>query len=168
MALALVAVGAACGSRSGEGGRLEASWTGADTGRLSVPARADWCANDTLLQIIGEAGDSGLAIAVLPADSLAPGVYPVGVPTPRRTRPGARAGIRWFGETLIEGYHTLSGVVRVDSGRTLNGTIEATLKNVNDGAQLTLTGAFHNLVIEPGSPGRCGGGSPLRPDTSVR
>ena len=155
------------GCREESGGRVEVSWTGADTGQFTFPGRAEWCAGDTMLQVIGEAGDSGIIIAVFPRDTIAPGTYPVTEPTRARTRPSARAAMRWFGETLVQGYHSLSGVVQVDSGSTVSGKVEATVKSVNDGGQLNLTGRFNNLAMAAGTPVSCGADAPLGPDTTI-
>lgn len=75
----------------GDAGRLSVSWTGADSGSLRVPVRATWCPLDSVLEITGADGDSGIALALLPADSLAPGIYPVmspGATSASGPRPG--------------------------------------------------------------------------------
>ena len=163
------ALALACrGGESEAPGRIEVAWTGADTGRLEAPAVARWCSNDTLLEIVAEVGDSGVAVTLFPPDTVKSGVYPVGKPTSSRSRPSARLGLRWFGETLIEGYHSLSGVVTVDSGGAIDGTIDATLLSVTDGGQLNLAGTFRDLRVVAGSAALCGQEPAVQPDTSVR
>jgi hypothetical protein len=135
---------------------IDVRWTGADTGRLRAPAVARWCANDSVIEISGALGDSGVAVALLLSDSVSAGVFPVEMPLARRSRPGARVALRWSGVTLIEGYYSLSGIVSVDSGAEMNGSLEATLTNVNDRGQITLDGAFRDLSLQPGSAETCG------------
>lgn len=141
---------AACSKGKDARGRLEVGWTGADTGTLNVPATAQWCPADSALEISGIAADSGAAVAIFPADTIKPGVYPAGAPGAGMARPRAGVALRRFGENLILGYYSLSGTVTVDSGSPLNGSLQATLKSVNTGDQVTVTGSFRGLVIEPG------------------
>jgi hypothetical protein len=165
--LAALAFGLGCGSDDPVGpGRIEVEWTGADTGQLRVAATARWCANDSLVEITGAAGDSGVALAVLPNDTVAAGVFPVGMPLASRSRPTARVAIRWPSETLVEGYYGLTGTVTVDSGAGLNGTLEATLRSVNDGGEISVIGIFRELRVQPGSQEDCGGGESVAPDGS--
>jgi hypothetical protein len=163
--LSLLAALACRGEQPGEPGMIDVRWTGADTGRLQVPAVARWCANDSVIEISGSRGDSGVAVALLPGDSVSIGVFPVGMPLARRSRPGARVALRWSGETLIEGYYSLSGIVTVDSGAELNGSLQATLTNVNDRGQITLDGTFHDLSLRQGSAEACGIVNPNAPDS---
>jgi len=159
---------AACGKGEDGRGRIELGWTGADTGKLNVPATAQWCPADTALEVSGIEGDSGVAVAIFPADTIAPGVYPVGAPGQGLAGPRAGVGLRRFGENLILGYYSLSGTVTVDSGSPLHGALQAALKNLNNGEQVTVTGSFRGLAIEPGTT-MCrditGGNAP---DTVVR
>jgi hypothetical protein len=142
----------ACGGDDATGpGRIEVEWTGADTGLLQAPAIARWCANDSLLEISGALGDSGVALAVIPRDSQLAGSFQVDPPLATRSRPSARVALRWPGETLIEGYYGLSGSVTVDSGAGFSGRLEATLRSVNDGDELNVHGVFHELTIVTGS-----------------
>jgi hypothetical protein len=147
-------------------GRIDVAWTGADTGRFEVPASAEWCAGDSLVMISGESGDSGFAAALLTRDSLTRGVYPIGEPVAARPRPGSRVALRWAGETLIEGYHGMSGVLTVEPGEPLHGKIEATMKSVTDGGQINLTGTFDELRVTAGQPAQCGLAPASLPDSA--
>ena len=139
----------ACGrGDAGGSGRILVSWTGADTGRLETRAFARWCAEDSVLEIVGEAGDSGVAVALFPqGDTVLPGVVPLGPPGSGRARPRGGVALRWFGENMIAGYYTLSGIVTVEESPGLAGRIEATVKNAMDGRQLTVAGEFEGLAI---------------------
>lgn len=166
--LPLAALVFALACRGGETtgpGRIEVTWTGADTGQLSVPGTARWCGNDSLVEITGFSGDSGVALAVFPSDTaVRPGVFPITLPLASRSRPTARVAIRWPGETLTEGYYGLSGTVTVDSGTSLTGSLEATLKSVNDGNSISMSGSFREIPIQPGSAESCA--APVSPDGS--
>lgn len=172
MRLALAAVLGlvlACGGPDAAGpGTIEVEWIGGDTGQLRVPASAYWCAGDSVVEISGAAGDSGIAFAVLPRDTVSAGVFPVGMPLPLRSRPGARVAVRWPGETMVEGYYSLSGTVTVDSGADLNGSLEAVLRSVISGRQITLSGTFRDLRVEPGSATICGGTPPAPDDEGMQ
>jgi hypothetical protein len=163
-------LGACGGAETAGPGRIEVAWTGSDTGRLQVSATARWCANDSVVEIIGAAGDSGVALAVMPADSVRPGNFPVGLPIPTRSRPAARVALRWPGETLMEGYYGFSGSVMVDPGSAQSGRVEATLKNINDSREISVSGNFRELTVLPGSAESCGlaGPAPLVSDSSGR
>ena len=138
-------------------GRIAVSWTGADTGHLSVPALARWCDNDSVVEISGAAGDSGVAFAMLPRDSaVSPGDFPVGLPLHDRIRPSARVALRWVGEMLTEGYYGLRGTVTVDSGSSLSGSVQATLRSVNNSKEISLNGTFTRVRIQPGAAASCG------------
>lgn len=164
----LILLGACGGDETTGPGQIDVAWTGADTGRLEVPATARWCASDSMVQVVGAAGDSGVALAVMPRDSVAPGTFPVGVPRLSRPRPAARVGLRWLGETMVEGYYSLSGTVTVDPGAQLNGSLEATLRNINDGGEISLSGTFRQLSIQPGTPEFCGAGTTVPSDSGMQ
>ena len=154
---------AACGNEKKADARLALDWTGADTGRLEAPATARWCPADTTLEIAGVEADSGVAVAIFPPDSIAPGVYPVGAPGQVMARPRAGIALRRFGENLVLGYYSLSGTVTVDSGAPLHGSLQATLKGVNSGDQVNVSGSFNGLAVEAGGL-TC---RPDRPGTAV-
>ena len=166
--LALLGVNLGCREHDPTGpGRIAVSWTGADSGELRAPALARWCGNDSLIEITGATGDSGVALAMLPRDTtLAPGDFPVGMPLPARTRPSARVALRWVGESLTEGYYSLNGRVTIDSGSSLSGSVQATLRSVNDGEEISLNGTFTQVRVQPGSAESCGSAADAPADTS--
>jgi hypothetical protein len=156
-ALALLVVG--CGGRepkAGDGPRLELQWTGADTGRMAGPATAEWCEPLQVLEINGVAGDTGIAIALYPRDSIRPDSYPV-VPPERAdsTPPAAAVALRYFAETAVKGYQGDSGrvLVSVPAPGRLSGRFSASLKSASDGTRLRATGAFRDLRVVPATRG---------------
>ena len=154
---------AAChGGKSGSG-RLDVMLTSTtDTVRFKVRARAHWCASDSSLEIVGTRGDSGLAVALFPKDSLLPGAYPVGAPDHAViVRPSARVGARWFGKTLVEGFYSVSGVVNLSAGGTVSGDLVAMLQGVGTEGQEEARGTFRNVPVRAAEL-PCGS----RPDTT--
>jgi hypothetical protein len=156
----LAVVGAGCGRREAPaadaGPWLEVRMTGADSGSLRGRATAEWCDTLRLLAVEVLSGDSGLGLALHPADSLAPGEYAVRPPAaPDSTRPSAAVGLRWLAETSILAYQGDSGEVtlaRRPDG-SWSGVLHAVTRSVNDGSRLTVTGTFRGLRPVPMSRG---------------
>ena len=112
--IGLVPATACSRERSAEspGGSLEAQWIGSDTGKLVAPAVAEWCGSLRVLELRAVHGDTGIALALYPADSLAAGDYPAVQPERgESTRPSAAVVMRWFAETSIRGFRGDSGSV---------------------------------------------------------
>jgi hypothetical protein len=151
-ALVLIAACAGREPKTTEAARLEVQWTGADTGRLAGPATAEWCGALRVLEIHGVAGDSGIAIALYPRDSIRPDSYPVVRPERAdSTPPAAAVALRYFAETAVKGYQGDSGRVLVNApaaGR-LSGRFSASLKSASDGTRLHASGAFRDLRVVP-------------------
>jgi hypothetical protein len=102
--------------------RLEVGWQSDSlSGRLAAPAVATWCTGRGRLLVSASAGDSGFAVTVLPADSLAvapvPGSYPVGDPGAARIlRPSAALALRRQEESRGAGYQSRSGSLDLAPG----------------------------------------------------
>ena len=56
---------AACGHRTG---RMDATWSGADKGRMSGQAGALWCRASRVAVVTGVSGDTGVSLLIHPAD----------------------------------------------------------------------------------------------------
>ena len=173
MAAAGVLGVAAC-SRGGASerrtGSLEVEWTGADTGKLSAPAIAEWCDSLGVLELRAIHGDTGFALALFPADSAraagtaGPGRYRVRPPAKGTARPWSALALRWFAETSIRGFKGDSGAVTVESagaGATA-GRFDAWLRSATDASKLTVKGSFKGLTVTPAGP-ECAG-RPISPD----
>jgi hypothetical protein len=149
-------------------GSLEVQWVGSDTGRFTAPVVAEWCDSLRLLELRALRGDTGVALALYPTDSVAPGQYKV-VPPQRgdSARPAAAVALRWFAETAIRGFRSDSGTVTLTAGAGRGvdaGRFSATLRSANEGSRLTLAGSFSGLTVAPGSP-ECAGAAPDPDDT---
>lgn len=153
MALAIVLVGLpGCKrlpARSGAG-QIDVRWTGSERGRLSGKAVAEWCAILRLLEIRAIRGDTGIAVAIYPADTVTPGEYRVIDPAKAESLPPAAAiGLRWASQTAIKGFQGESGSVvleRSTSGE-LSGRVTAAGRSVTDTQRVTIEGSFRDLTI---------------------
>ena len=151
------------------GGRLSIRWMGPDTAAVSAPAVAEWCASLHLLEIRAITGDTGAGIVLYPADTIGPGVYPVGRPqgADSAQRPSAAVALRWFSKTTVMGYQADTGRVTVE--RTPKGEIAGRFgvgaRPLVTGARLTASGTFERLRIVT-APVTCAGRSAA--DTAAR
>lgn len=148
--LLVVALAACSASEASREGRLEARWTGTDTGQVSGFAQAEWCDDQRRLEIRIIKGDTGLAVAVFPEVVLSPDTYRVVAAGSRDSAPPkARVALRWFGATAISGLQGDSGTVvleRTDSGQ-LTGHLAARASSVSNSDRVTVTGEFQNLAV---------------------
>jgi hypothetical protein len=152
--LAVLAILAACKGSTGHKpgtGKLEAHWTGSDTGKISVTARAEWCGRDRFLEIRAVRGDTGLALALFPRDTVVPGRYQVRALPLADSRPAASVGLRLFAQTAIKGFQGDSGSVQLrrSTAGVFSGEIEARARSVSGIQRVHLTGTFHDLTILP-------------------
>jgi hypothetical protein len=169
--LAVLFIVAACKGSTGHKpgtGKLEAHWTGSDTGKISVTARAEWCGRDRFLEIRGVRGDTGLALALFPRDTVVPGRYQVRtLPLPDSTRPAASVGLRLFAQTAIKGFQGDSGSVQLrrSTPGVFSGEIDARARSVSGIQRVHVTGTFHDLTILPQVRG-CGPPPPPSPKSA--
>lgn len=157
--LSLMAACAKWESPQTQAGRLEAGWTGADSGRtgadsskISAPAAAEWCADRRLLEIRAIQGETGLAIALYPLDTIVSDSYPVVEPTRADSaRPSASVALRLFSQTAIEGYQGDSGTVLLErsSSGQLSGSLTARARSVPNGERIRLRGKFERVAVLP-------------------
>jgi hypothetical protein len=109
---AVVLLATAACARGGDGSRLNASWTGSDTGEISASPTAIWCPVASRLEVKAEREDVGFGLVLYPRGDLQAGDYRVfdpGIDTVHR--PGASGAARWFSEREIMGFQTDSGSV---------------------------------------------------------
>jgi hypothetical protein len=163
---------AACGkwdSQALQAGQLEARWTGADSGKISAPAAAEWCADRLLLEIRAIQGDTGLALALYAVDSIAVDSYPVVEPTRADSAPpSARVALRLFSPTTIKGYQGDSGKVILERSRSgqLSGSLAARARSALNGEQIRLSGRFEGIAVTPQERGCAPGPADSAPDTT--
>jgi hypothetical protein len=156
--VALLLVAACWGSveEPAQTGRLEARWVGPDTGQVSAPATAEWCAQRRLLEIRAVHSDTGVGLVLYPLDSIEADTYRVvrgaGADS---LAPSAAVALRLFAPTAIKGYQGDSGnvVLKRSGSGELSGTIEARSRSVLDGKLLRISGDFRDLVVVPQTRG---------------
>jgi hypothetical protein len=166
---AAICVSTACGRSAspGRSGRVDASWTGADSGRIATRVASEWCPERRLLEIRAIQGDTGLAVVLYPVDTIEPDTYRVVLPESADTSPPAAAvALRVFSSNAVQGYQGDSGSVVMDrsSSGALSGTVEARLRSAVNGQLLTISGRLRDLVVVPQHRG-CGEDTVVTPDT---
>jgi hypothetical protein len=137
-------------------GKVDFHWSGTEPGKLSSPAIAEWCPELRVLEIRGIRGDTGVAVAIYPNDTLiAPGQYRVVRPTTSESLSHANVGVRWASQTSIKGFQGESGSVVVERARSgeLSGRVNAAARSVSDTQQLVLEGTFKDITIRPQARG---------------
>lgn len=153
--LALVAAVAASLAACGPGGRtLHVAWTGGDTGRVTLPARARHCSGAPI-ELLAASGDTGVIVALYGGEPLQPGTYRVTEPTLAPTqRPAATLGARWLDSTTIAGYRGADGTVTLtETAPRLSGSFSARARLLDGSREITLTGEFRGIPVEPCPPG---------------
>jgi hypothetical protein len=129
---------------------VEVQWNGSKSGSMEGEGVAEWCAPRRLLQISLVQGDTGMALALYPNDSVASGVYPVIDPArAESTPPAAGLAVRWLAATTVQGFQGDSGRVNLDRSATgrLSGRLGARARSVVDTQRIRLTGTFRNLTV---------------------
>lgn len=143
-------------SWGGGSGQLDAHWTGTEEGRISGPATAEWCSIRKLLEIRALQGDTGVALALYPTDTIVAGEYRViDPPKAESLPPAAGVALRWLTQTAIRGFQGESGAVvleRSQSG-TLSGHVVAGARSVTDTMRVVISGTFRNLTVRPQARG---------------
>lgn len=138
--------------RPPDGGHLQATWSGPDGGKISSPASAEWCAARKLLEIRAVRGDTGIALALYPKDTLVGGRYRVVDPLRAESLPPA-AGIalRWFTQNAVKGFQGDTGTVFLDRSPSgeLGGSVSAGARSVADTQRVTVKGTFDGLTVHP-------------------
>ena len=137
-------------------GRLDARWTGPDSGQMSAPAIAEWCPGRRLLEIRAVHGDTGLAMVLYPLDTIDADTYRVVSPAGADSlAPSAAVALRLFSPTAIKGYQGDSGnvVLKRSGSGALSGSVEARSRSVINGELLRITGKFRDVAVMPQTRG---------------
>jgi hypothetical protein len=142
--LTLLALATACGGSE----RVVIAWTGADTGQATLRASASRCPGE--IQLFATAGDTGVAMLLFPASKVLGGAeLPVLAPADaKQTRPAAAVAARWIDSARVDGYHGVTGTVRLTEGeQVLNGEFRSDLRREGDQAVVTLTGQIRRVRV---------------------
>ncbi len=143
----LAALAGACS----RGPVIHASWTGSDTGTAVLRARAAWCGSGGPLVIFGQAGDTGIGLAVYPADSLVATRYGVFDPTRGVTRPGAAVAARWTRKLVMSDLRGTAGDVTLSRvGAAVSGRFTARTTGVVMRGAVSIAGSFSAIPVVQG------------------
>lgn len=149
----------ACGSGSSNTGTVEAEWRGADRGRLVTKATAVHCPESGIVLVEGIRADSGLALALFPADlgAIASGEYVVTAGNAAEVpRPGALAAFRAFNTAELRAWESYAGTVAVTTGGgRLDGEFQLRLRLAEGADTLRMTGALRAVPVVADTVG-CG------------
>lgn len=159
--LGLLLSGAACrrssGSQrdpdeTGSGGKLSASWIGADTGKLSARPRAVFCTGGNRLELTAVKGDAGVGLAIYPVAAVVPGSYDAFDPVADSIkRPGVAGAARWFTEREIDAYQSDWGSLQLTrDGQGFAGVFALHMRKIG-GAEdsIVLNGRFSGVMPGP-------------------
>jgi len=127
---------------------MTVAWTGADTGRATLAARAMRCGSE--IQLFATSGDTGVAMVLYPGGKRLPaGDYPVLAPADvRDTRPAATVASRWLDSAQVSGYRSVSGTVHITMSATrLDGNFQALMHRDGDLAELSLRGRIAAVAL---------------------
>src|SRR4051812_33985133 len=131
---------------------MDVSWAGSARGNLSGAATAEWCGILKLLEIRGIRGDTGIAIAIYPADTIKTGDYPVREPARAESLPpAAGVALRWTTETAVKGFQGESGSIRLgrSAAGVLSARVTAAARSVTDTQRISVQATFRDLTVHP-------------------
>ena len=130
---------------------MHASWTGSDTGRAVLRARAAWCGSGGPLVLFAQAGDTGIGLAVYPPDSLVAERYAVFDPTLGVKRPGAAVAARWTRKMVMADLRGTTGDVTLSRvGGAVSGRFTARTTGVVMAGTVSIAGSFDGVPVASG------------------
>src|SRR3954469_21216628 len=139
-------------------GNLEIRWSAREHGRTSALATAGWCAPRHVLEIRSIRGDTGIAFALYPAETLSAGVYRVVDPARAESlAPAAALALRWLTPRMVQGFRGESGSGRLERSKSGEGFggVRGGGRSVVDTQRVTVTGTFRDLPLVR-QPPQCG------------
>jgi hypothetical protein len=153
------------------GGTFTIDWMGQDTGRFEAPARAEWCEEGRMLEIVSLVGDTGAALALYPRDSLVADSMPVYDPSLGPPgRPAAGVALRVFGQVSVYAGQSRSGWLALEKAdrNSVTGHFEAELRGVREPVDATVRGSFRNVPVRPAATPCVPDSSGISSDTALR
>lgn len=135
---------------------LDVRWTGSNPGKISGPAAAVWCSPRRLLEIRAVQGDTGIALALYPGETIAAGKYPIVDPAKAESvPPAAGVALRWLTQATVQGFQADSGVVDLErsAAGVLSGRVKIRARSVVDTQKVSVTGTFEGLTVRPEARG---------------
>jgi hypothetical protein len=117
---------------------------------MRAAATARWCAESRFGEIVAVQGDTGVAIAIRHADSLAAGQYDAVLPDSADSAgTSATVGLRFLGRTTVSGYQSDSGTVTLqpDAGGGITVSFDVRAKVVGLVARIRLRGRASGVPV---------------------
>lgn len=138
---------------AGPGTRVEATWTGADTGKFAGAAHAAWCPVAARLELTAVRGDQGFGLVLYPDSVPVAGHYTgfdVGLDSVP-PRPAAGAALRWYTEMRMEAFQSRRGTLDLSGadGR-FDASFTMTMVALDRPDTIEMTGSARGI-----SPGPC-------------
>jgi len=151
--LFLACLGAACSSAGAGKGEIRVAWQLPDRqGEFVLAADATLCRETGMVELLAASGDTGVGIALFPADSatVVPGAYPVfdGGTVLQEPRPGANLALRWFDRLTLEAFQALNGEVLIDAGNAvLSGSFDVESEGIERSDSIRVSGRFSGVPL---------------------
>lgn len=130
---------------------LNAYWTGTDTGKVVLPARAALCGEHGPLLILAQSGDTGIGLAIYAAESLVAGRYPIFDPAQGTLPTGAALAARWTRKLSMADLRGFQGDVTIDAVRpALAGHFSSRTLGALASASVSMEGSFKAIPVVSG------------------
>lgn len=141
--------------QSGTGPRLEAAWTGTDTGAIAATARVAWCSVAARLEVTAIRADQGFGLVIFPVgDSLSAGEFQSfdpGIDT--ALRPGVAAAARWFTDERMAAFQSDSGSLELArAGNGYDARFGFRLRGLDGQDTVVVTGRATGLMVDTPCP----------------
>ncbi len=141
--------------QGGTGPRLEAAWTGTDTGAIATTARVAWCPVAARLEVTAIRADQGFGLVIFPVgDSLSAGEFQSfdpGIDT--AARPGVAAAARWFTDERMAAFQSDSGSLELArAGNGYDARFGFRLRGLDGQDTLVVTGRATGLMVDTPCP----------------
>jgi hypothetical protein len=137
--------------RPARGARLQASWIGSDTARVSAPATVAWCPVSGRLEVTAIRDDMGFGLVLYPVGEVAAGEFPaLDAAGDSITRPGVAAAARRFSEKSILAYQSDSGGLALTrEGDAFRVTFDFRMRSPDQAETVWVHGGATRLVPGP-------------------
>ena len=160
--------GCAAGGDSPDPGQMLISWSGSSTGRERLTGTATLCPADSLIEIIGDSGETAFGFAwKLTTGQPSTGSWEISAPTAgEEWESSLTAAMRLIRDDamVVRAWVSTSGeleVLSTDAG-ALTGRFSARLRALYGADTVVVNGAFRSLRLEP-APEPCGSSGFLPP-----
>jgi hypothetical protein len=131
-------------------GHLRLHWLGDPVASAVLPAKVTWCPSTRLGLLEAVSSDTGLVIVLYEQDSISAGPHPVFSPAlgAGMPRPGATLAVRWVRDSILVGFRSEAGSVRVQTrGGLVSGSFDGKLRLAAGMDSLLVSGEFRGVPV---------------------